>query len=114
MSSTLGYDAPRRSRVRRNKIWNVFLATFFFALGVVGILIPVMPQFLFFAMGLLFLSLVSPTVRRRLRKFLHAHPKLAHRYKRWRDNGRRKRLELIRRRKAMAERFHKHHAEPPP
>jgi hypothetical protein len=118
VSSTLDYDPPRRSRVRRNRIWNLILAIFFFALGVVGLLIPVMPQFLFFAMGLLFLSLVSPTVRRRLRKFLHAHPRLAHRYKRWRDNGRRKRLELIRRRRAMADRMHLHrrHDEdaPPP
>ena len=87
------------------------LAIFFFVLGSVGLVIPVMPQILFFAMGILFLSLVSPTVRRRVRKFLHRHPKLAHRYKRWRDRGRQKRHELIRRRKALAQRMHFHRQE---
>ncbi|HEV8610903.1 MAG TPA: DUF454 family protein [Thermoanaerobaculia bacterium] len=104
---------PRVSRVRRNKIWNLALAIFFFILGFIGILIPVMPQVLFFALGILFLSLVSPTVRRRVRKFLHAHPKLAHHYKRWRDKGRQRRLEIIRRRKALAGRLHLHRREPP-
>jgi uncharacterized membrane protein YbaN (DUF454 family) len=101
-------DLPRPSRVRRNKAWNLALAIFFFLLGVIGILVPVMPQVLFFAMGIVFLSLVSPTVRRKVRKFLHRHPKLAHQYKRFRDKGRRKRRELIRRRKALADRMHLH------
>ena len=43
------------------------LAIFFFILGIIGILIPVMPQVIFFVMGLVFLSLVSPTVRRAVR-----------------------------------------------
>jgi hypothetical protein len=34
-------------------------------------------------------------------------------YKRWRDKGRRRRLEIIRRRKALAERLHLHRHEPP-
>lgn len=101
-------DLPRPSRVRRNKALNLALAIFFFLLGFVGILIPVMPQVLFFAMGLLFLSLVSPTVRRKVRKFLHRHPKVAHAYKRWREKGHRKRRDLIRRRKALAARMHVH------
>ena len=99
---------PRR-RSRRNKVWNIVLAIFFFLLGVVGIIIPVMPQFLFFAMSLFFLSLVSPPVRRWLRRFLHRHPKAAHAYKRWRDKGRRKRQQLIRKRKELAKRFHLSH-----
>jgi len=94
-------EIPRKSRVRRNKVWNLVLAIFFFILGFIGILIPVMPQVLFFAMGLLFLSMVSPTVRRAVRRFLHAHPKLAHAYKRWRDKGRQKRRAMIRRRKEL-------------
>ena len=108
MSSAAEFPARRKSRVRRNKAWNLALAIFFFTLGAIGLVVPVMPQLLFFAMGLLFLSLVSPTVRRRLRRFLHAHPKLAHAYKRWRDKGRQKRLAVIRRRKALAERLHLH------
>jgi uncharacterized membrane protein YbaN (DUF454 family) len=101
------------SRARRNKLWNLTLAIFFFILGFIGLLIPVMPQILFFAMGLLFLSLVSPTVRRRVRRFLHDHPRIAHAYKRWRNKGRQKRHAMIRRRKELAGRLHLHRAEPP-
>ena len=104
-------DLPRPSRSRRNKILNLALAIFFFLLGIVGILVPVMPQVLFFAMGIVFLSLVSPTVRRKVRRFLHRHPKLAHQYKKFRDKGRQKRRELIRRRKALADRMHLHRRE---
>ena len=111
MSATAQEPEPRKSRVRRNKLWNLVLAIFFFTLGFIGLLIPIMPQVLFFALGILFLSLVSPTVRRRVRKFLHAHPKLAHMYQRWREKGRRRRLEIIRRRKALAERLHLHRRE---
>ena len=106
-------EHERPSRVRRNKLWNLTLAIFFFILGFIGLLIPVMPQVLFFAIGLLFLSLVSPTVRRRVRRFLHEHPRLAHAYKRWRNKGRQKRLAMIRRRKELAGRLHLHRPEPP-
>jgi uncharacterized membrane protein YbaN (DUF454 family) len=99
---------PRKSRARRNKARNLVLAIFFFILGVIGVLIPVMPQLIFFAMSIVFLSLVSPTVRRTVRRFLHRHPKMAHAYKKWRDKGRKKRLELIRRRKALANRLEIH------
>lgn len=102
-------DHPRPSRARRNKAWNLFLAVLFFLLGFIGLVIPVMPQILFFAMGIVFLSLVSPGVRRAVRRFLHRHPKMAHAYKRWRDKGRQKRLAMIRRRKALGERMHIHH-----
>ncbi|HEY6065365.1 MAG TPA: DUF454 family protein [Thermoanaerobaculia bacterium] len=110
MSSPAPVEAPphRKSRVRRNKLWNLVLAIFFFILGFIGLLIPIMPQVLFFVLGIIFLSLVSPTVRRRVRKFLHAHPKLAHHYKRWRDNRRLRRREMIRRRKALAQKLHLH------
>lgn len=77
----------------------------------IGLVIPVMPQVLFFALGILFLSLVSPTIRRKVRRFLHRHPKLAHAYKRWRDRGRQKRREMIRRRKALAHKLHLHRHE---
>ena len=106
-------DPPRPSRVRRNKLRNLALAIFFFMLGVIGLLIPVMPQVLFFALSVFFLSLVSPTVRRRLRRFLHDHPKVAHAYKRWRDKGRQKRHEMIRRRKALVQKMHLQRREPP-
>ena len=106
-------DAPRPSKARRNKLRNLTLAIFFFVLGVIGLLIPVMPQILFFALALFFLSLVSPTVRRRVRRFLHEHPRLAHAYRRWREKGRRKRHEVIRRRKELAARIRVHHTDTP-
>ena len=98
----------RRARTRRGKLWNLVLAIFFFVLGVIGILIPVMPQFIFFAMSAVFLSLVFPSVRRRMRRFLHRHPRLAHAYKKWRDSARRKRQKLIQKEKDLAERFRHH------
>jgi uncharacterized membrane protein YbaN (DUF454 family) len=102
------HKTPRKSRRRRNKVRNLVLAIFFFILGVIGVLIPVMPQIPFFVMSILFLSLVSPTVRRAVRRFLHRHPKMAHAYKRWRDKGRQKRRAMIRRRKEHAERLERH------
>jgi uncharacterized membrane protein YbaN (DUF454 family) len=94
--------------VRRSKARNLTLGIFFFVLGVIGVLIPVVPQVPFFIMSLLFFSLVFPPIRRWIRRFLHRHPKLAHAYKRWRDKGRRKRQELIRRRKAFLANLHHH------
>lgn len=87
------------------------MAIFFFILGVIGVLIPVMPQVPFFIMSLLFFSLVFPPIRRWIRHFLHRHPKVAHAYKRWRDKARKKRQDLIRREKEFVARFG-HHDEP--
>ncbi|MGH9315875.1 MAG: DUF454 family protein [Thermoanaerobaculia bacterium] len=93
-------------RGHRRKVRNLALAIFFFVLGVIGVLIPVMPQVAFFVISLIFLSLVSQRVRRVIRRFLHHHPKIAHAYKRWRDAARRKRRELIRRKRELAARSH--------
>lgn len=79
-----------------NKVRNLVLAIFFFILGVIGVLIPVVPQVPFFIMSLIFFSLVFPKVRRALRRFLHRHPKLAHAYKKWRDKARHNRRKKIR------------------
>lgn len=98
--------ASRPSRVRRSRTWNIILAVFFFLLGVVGIIIPVMPQIAFFAMSAFFLSMASPPVRRALRRFLHRHPKMAHRYNAWRHKRRLKRLARIRKRRELAARLH--------
>ena len=95
-------------RGRRSKAWNLALAILFLALGIVGILIPVMPQFLFFAMSLFFLSMVFPPVRRALRRFLHKHPKLLHRYNAWRHRRREKRRQRIRKTRALAEKLRRH------
>ena len=95
-------------RKKRGKAHNLAWAIFFFILGVIGVLIPIMPQIPFFIMSLLFFSLVFPSIRRRLRRFLHRHPKMAHAYKKWRDKARAKRLAMIRREKEFEEKLGLH------
>lgn len=85
---------PRRGR-RRTR--NIALAIFFFILGVIGILVPIMPQVPFFVMSLLFLSLVSRRVHRAVRRFLRKHPKAEASYHRWRHKRRKKRVARRRR-----------------
>ena len=68
----------------RQKLRYLLLAVFFFIVGVIGVLIPVMPQVPFFIMSALFLSLVFPKVRRALRRFRHRHPKIEAAYRKWR------------------------------
>ena len=80
----------------RRKIWSITLGVFFFALGVVGILIPVMPQFLFFFLSAIFFSRVSPRLRRAMRRFRKRFPKFDRAYASWREKGRRKRQQIIR------------------
>jgi uncharacterized membrane protein YbaN (DUF454 family) len=87
------------SRPRRSKTRNLVLAILFFVLGVIGVLIPVVPQVPFFVMSVLFFSLVFPKVRRALRRWRHRHPKLEASYRKWRTRARHKRRERIRRRK---------------
>jgi Flp pilus assembly protein TadB len=98
---------PRRRP--RSKAHNLAWAVFFFILGVIGVLVPIMPQIPFFVMSLLFFSLVFPSVRRKLRRFLHRHPRVAHAYKKWRDAARKKRQKLIRKEKELAAKLHRHH-----
>jgi hypothetical protein len=94
---------PRKRKAPRSRAKNLALAVFFFILGIIGVLLPVVPQIPFFVASLLFLSLVFPGVRRALRRFLHRHPKIAHAYKTWRDKARKKRQELIRREREWVE-----------
>ncbi len=89
------------TRARRSKTRNLALAVFFFIVGVIGVLVPIMPQVPFFVMSALFLSLVFPKVRRTLRRWRHRYPRLDASYKKWRGRARRKRQEHIRRRRAQ-------------
>ena len=50
--------------IQRRTTRNIVLGILFFVLGVIGILIPVMPQVVFFFLSALFFSLVSPRLRR--------------------------------------------------
>jgi uncharacterized membrane protein YbaN (DUF454 family) len=95
---------------RRSRAWNIGMGIFFFILGVIGVLIPVLPQVPFFIMSLLFFSLVFRPIRRWIRRFLHHHPRVAHAYRRWREKSRRKRQHRIRKEKELALRRH-HHQE---
>jgi len=85
---------------RRSKTRNLALGIFFFIVGVIGVLIPVMPQVPFFIMSALFFSLVFPKVRRTLRRWRHRYPKLDASYKKWRGKARKKRQQSIRSRRS--------------
>jgi uncharacterized membrane protein YbaN (DUF454 family) len=89
--------SARQKTQKRRRIWNVALGIFFFILGVIGILIPVMPQLVFFFLSLVFFSRVSPRLRRAVRRWRHRHPKVERAYRNWRRKSREKRLALIRR-----------------
>jgi uncharacterized membrane protein YbaN (DUF454 family) len=82
---------------RRSKTHNIAYAVFFFIVGVIGVLVPIMPQVPFFIMSALFLSLAFPRVRRAIRRWRQRHPKLDASYRKWRARVRRKRQEAIRR-----------------
>ena len=93
-----GHVHPKARR-KRSKTHNLVYAILFFVVGVIGILVPIMPQIPFFIMSALFLSLVFPKVRRALRRWRLKHPKLDASYRKWRARGRRKRHQAIRRRR---------------
>jgi uncharacterized membrane protein YbaN (DUF454 family) len=93
----------RGSRYKRQKVWNIVLGVFFFILGVIGILIPVMPQLIFFFLSLVFFSRVSPRLRRAVRRYRKRHPKLENAYQSWRRKAREKRRAIIRRARAMGQ-----------
>ena len=96
--------APAKPRRRgRSKTHNLVYAIGFFILGVIGVLIPIMPQVPFFIMSVLFFSLVFPKVRRALRRWRLKHPKLDASCRKWRARSRRKRHAEIRRRAGSRE-----------
>jgi uncharacterized membrane protein YbaN (DUF454 family) len=101
MSEIQASTHPRRGRRRAR---NIALAVFFFIVGVIGVMVPIMPQVPFFVMSLLFLSLVSRRVHRGARRFLRRHPKVEASYHSWRRKRRVKRQRRIRDRKAVGSR----------
>ena len=99
---------PRRTRRRRtprSRAANLVWAGVFFVLGVIGLLIPIVPQIPFFVMSVFFLSLVFPRVRRAARGFVKRHPRVERAYRGWRDAARRKRQKLIAREREFAARM---------
>jgi uncharacterized membrane protein YbaN (DUF454 family) len=87
--------------MRRTKTHNLLYAAIFFVIGVIGVMVPIMPQVPFFVMSALFLSLVFPRVRRALRRFRLRHPKVEASYRKWRNRAREKRRRKIRERKEL-------------
>jgi anti-sigma factor RsiW len=55
--------------------------------------------------------MISPPIRRWVRRFLQKHPKMAAQYKKWRDRGRAKRQKLIKKRRALARKLHLKHEQ---
>ncbi len=90
------------STYQRRRARNIALAIFFFIVGVIGVLVPIMPQVPFFVMSLLFLSLVSRRVHRSVRRFLRRHPKIEATYHLWRHRRRRKRRGRIQKKKTRS------------
>ena len=88
-----GGDRPRmtharsRTPIHARRMRNILLGIFFFILGVIGILIPVMPQIVFFFLSALFFSMVSPRLRRALRRFRKRHPSVDRAYAKWRSKA---------------------------
>ncbi len=87
--------------IHRRTTRNIALGVGFFILGVIGIFIPVMPQLIFFFLSALFFSLVSPPLRRALRRFRKRHPSVDKAYTKWREKSRRRRLKIIRKARAI-------------
>ena len=89
--------------IQRRTTRNIVLGILFFVLGVIGILIPVMPQVVFFFLSALFFSFVSPRLRRAMRRFRQRHPSVDKAYAKWREKGRKRRLNHIRNRRTREE-----------
>ena len=104
--------AHTRTPIHARRGRNILFGILFFVLGVIGILIPVMPQIVFFFLSALFFSMVSPRLRRALRRFRKRHPSVDRAYAKWREKGRRKRQKIIRKarkfRHDIEERFDGH------
>ena len=98
-------EPPSRHRtpLQKRTARNISLGVAFFVLGVIGVLVPVMPQLIFFFLSALFFSLVSPRLRRALRRFRKRHPSVDNAYAKWREKGRRKRMKLIRKARKLRE-----------
>ena len=92
---------PHTLRLRKAR--HLVLALFFFILGVIGVLVPIMPQVPFFVMSALFFALVFPSLRRRLWRWKKKYPKFDASYLKWRAKARRKRRDRRRRRSGRAE-----------
>jgi uncharacterized membrane protein YbaN (DUF454 family) len=91
----MSHERPR-TPIQRRATRNIALGILFFVLGVIGLLVPVMPQVVFFFLSALFFSLVSPRLRRALRRFRKRHPSVEKAYAKWRQKSRARRLKLIR------------------
>jgi uncharacterized membrane protein YbaN (DUF454 family) len=89
---------PLHRKRARNLAWGIF----FFLLGVIGVLIPVMPQIPFFVMSLIFFSLVFPKVRRALRRWRQRHPKVNQAYLTWRHKTRQRRRKKMEKKRRAA------------
>ena len=98
--------------IHKRRTRNIVLGIVFLILGIVGLIIPVMPQFIFFFLSALFFSMVSPPLRRAMRRFRKRHPSLDSAYKKWREKARQKRQNRIRRHKRREEKARSKFTQP--
>jgi uncharacterized membrane protein YbaN (DUF454 family) len=89
--------------IHKRRTRNIVLGIVFLILGIIGVIIPVMPQLIFFFLSALFFSMVSPPLRRAMRRFRKRHPSLDSAYKKWREKARLKRRKHIHRHKTRQE-----------
>lgn len=63
--------------MKNTKRFIVFIvALFFLVLGLIGLVVPLMPQVIFLAIGLLLISMLSPSVRAWMDKHTVKYPKI--------------------------------------
>lgn len=89
--------------IHKRRTRNIVLGIVFLILGIVGLIVPVMPQFIFFFLSALFFSMVSPPLRRAMRRFRKRHPSLDTAYKKWREKARLRRRRHMRRKREREE-----------
>jgi len=89
--------------IHRRRTRNIVLGVVFLILGIVGLIIPVMPQLIFFFLSALFFSMVSPPLRRAMRRFRKRHPSLDSAYTKWREKARLKRRRQMRKKREREE-----------
>ncbi|MBC7836923.1 hypothetical protein H7X87_04075 [Acetobacteraceae bacterium] len=52
------------------------VAVIFFVLGLIGLVVPIMPQFVFFAVSIILFSILSPSIQKKVEFYTRKYPKV--------------------------------------